>query len=146
MTTNDPGNRPGKPIGDAELETMMESLGVERAPASLRRSLRRIPREEKRRERQWSWPQPRWAMAPAFAVIALLAVGIVVTQPRQASPEEVEQARQDVALAFAYLDKAGTRTGSEIHNVLGGELRHSVTDNISKHFPYTEQSLKEETS
>ena len=131
---------------DSELASMMQGLGIEKAPASLRRRLKRIPREEKRPERQSWWQTPRWVMAPAMAAVALLAVGIVLMQPSRPTAEEIEQARHDVALAFAYLDRAGLRAGNEIHEVLGGELQRSVTQNISKHIPYTEQSRKEETT
>jgi hypothetical protein len=88
-------------------------------------------------------------LAPALAA-ALLAVGVVLTLPRQPSEAEVLQARQELALAFHYIDKAGAITGQEIQAVLGGklreELRDPVKDNLSKHFPFTEQSLEEEST
>ena len=134
---------------EAQINAMMEQLTVEKAPASLSRRLQRIPREERRKDNRWSWLMPgqfpRWAMAPAFAAIPLLVLTVVLMQPRQPSPADVEQARQDLAIAFAYLDKVGYRTGSEIQAVLGGELRHSVKDTLSEHIPFTEQSRKEET-
>jgi hypothetical protein len=67
-------------------------------------------------------------------------------QDRGPSADEVEQARQDLAVAFAYLDKAGVRTGNEIQNILGSELRHSVKEPLSEHMPFTEQFRKEETT
>ena len=134
---------------EAQIDAMMEQLTVEKAPASLSRRLKRIPREERRKDNRWSWLMPgqfpRWAMAPAFAAIPLLVLAVVLMQPRQPSPAEVAQARQDLAIAFAYLDKVGYRTGSEIQAALGGELRHSVKDTLSEHIPFTEQSHKEET-
>ena len=131
---------------EAELGAMMKGLGVERAPLSLRRKLRRIPREERRRERQWSWQQPRWVLVPALAAVAVLAVGITVMQPRQPSQAEIEQARQELAVAFAYLDRVGHRTGNEIDSVLGSELRNTVKGNLTKHLLFNERSLKEETT
>ena len=132
---------------EAQIDAMMEQLTVEKAPASLSRRLQRIPREKQRKESWWSWLTPgqfpRWAMAPAFAAIPLLVLAVVLMQPRQPSPADVEQARQDLAIAFAYLDKVGYRTGNEIQAVLGGELRHSVKDTLSEHIPFTEQSRKE---
>ncbi len=137
-------------ITEAELDSLMEQLTIEKAPASLRRRLQRIPREERGRAGFWSWlfPEqfPRWAMAPAFAAVPLLVLAVVLMQPRQPSPTEVEQARQDLAVAFAYMDKVGLRTSSEIKTVLGGELRRGVKDTLSEHIPFTEQSLKEETT
>jgi hypothetical protein len=49
-------------------------------------------------------------------------------------------------VAFTYIDKIGNMTGDRIHSVLGSELRNGVTDNISKHIPFTEQSLKEKNT
>lgn len=135
---------------DAQLDALMEQLTVEKAPASLTRRLKRIPREQGRAGSRWSWlnpPQfPRWAMAPAFAAIPLLVVAVMLMQPRQPSAAEVEQARQDLIVAFAYMDKVGVRTGSEIQTILGSELRRGVKDTLSEHLPFTEQSLKEETT
>mgnify|MGYP001815155920 CR=1 FL=1 len=146
MTHDERKDRPRENEPDLQLAAMLEQLSIEKAPASLRRKLRRIPREERRRNWQWAWQPPRWALAPALAVVPLLVVGIVMMQPRQPSQAEIEQARYDLTVAFAYLDKVGNRTGSEIQSVLGAELRHSVTDNLSKHMPFTEQSRKEETT
>ena len=137
-------------IAEAELDSLMEQLTIEKAPASLRRRLQRIPREERGRAGFWSWlfPEqfPRWAMAPAFAAVPLLVLAVVLMQPRQPSAADVEQARQDLAVAFSYMDKVGLRAGSEIKTVLGGELRRGVKGPLSEHIPFTEQSLKEETT
>lgn len=139
---------------ETQIDRMMEQLTIEKAPATLSARLNRIPDEEGRkgraRKQRWSWlragPLPRWALAPAFAAVPLLVVAVILMQPQQPSAAEVEQARQDLAIAFAYLDKVGYRTGSEIQTVLGSELRHSVKDTLSEHIPFTEQSLKEETT
>ncbi|MFB3078092.1 MAG: hypothetical protein ACE1Y4_08785, partial [Lysobacterales bacterium] len=88
----------------------------------------------------------RWVMTAAVASIALLATSLVLMQPRQPSQADVEQARQDLAVAFNYIDKIGNRTGDRIHSVLALQLHKGVTGNISKHFPFTEQSLKEENT
>jgi hypothetical protein len=124
-----------------ELQRGMEQLRIEKAPASLQRKLRQIPASERPVRLR-----PRWMMAGALAVVPLLVIGIALLQPRQPSAAEVEQARIDLAVAFAYLDKVGDRAGNHIHDVVGRELRSSVKDNISKHFPYTEQSRREEST
>jgi hypothetical protein len=144
-------DRPGDiEAWEAKIDAVMEQLTIEKAPASLSRRLQRIPRDERRKDNRWSWLMPgqfpRWAMAPAFAAVPLLVLAVVLMQPRQPSPADVEQARQDLAIAFAYIDKVGYRTGNEIQTVIGDELRHSVKDNLSKHIPFTEQSRKEETT
>lgn len=135
---------------EAQIDALMAQLTIEKAPASLSRRLQRIPAEQKKSSKGWSWlfpgQFPRWAMAPAFAAVPLLVLVVVMMQPTRPSAAEVEQARQDLAVAFAYLDKVGYRTGNEIQTVLGGELRHSVKGPLSEHIPFTEQSLEEETT
>ena len=136
---------------EAPLDSLLEQLEVESAPASLTSRLYRIPEEESSKGWKWPWqwnfnPAPRWVMAPALAAVPLLVIGLVLMQPQQPSKADVEQARQDLAIAFAYLDKAGLRAGEEIQSVLGEELRHSVKEPLSRHLPYTEQFRKEETS
>jgi hypothetical protein len=135
---------------DRELDALFAELDVERAPPGLTRRLYRIPQEEQGRQ-SWlqrllaSGPRPRWVLVPALAA-AVLALGVILMLPRQPSQEEILQARHDLGVAFSYIDKAGVLTGQEIQSVLGGELRHTVKDNLSKHIPFTEQSHKEKTS
>jgi hypothetical protein len=138
---------------EAQLDRLFRQLGVEKAPRRLTERLHCIPREQ---GFEPGWRRllrpaavPRWVLAPALAA-ALLAVGVVLTLPRQPSEAEVLQARQELALAFRYIDKAGAITGQEIQAVLGGKLREGlrdpVKDNLSKHIPFTEQSLEEEST
>jgi len=139
---------------DTQIEKTLKQLTVEKAPASLTLRLNRIPEEETRKERlkgqRRSWLKtglfPRWALVPVFAAVPLVVVVVMLMQPRQPSPAEVEQARRDLVVAFTYLDKAGLMAGDEIKNVLGAELRHSVKDPFSEYMPFTKQSLKEEST
>ena len=124
-----------------QLQRSMDSIAVEQAPASLRRKLRNIPRNNRQ-----SRPPYRWVMATAMASIALLAISLVLIQPRQPSQADVEQARQDLAVAFNYIDKIGHRTGDRIFGVLAAQLHNGVTGNLSKHIPFTEQSRKEKNT
>ncbi len=121
-----------------QLQNSMESVGIEQAPASLRRKLRAIPRNT----RQYQWSR-RWTLT---ASIPLLVVILLLLQPQQPSRAEVEQARQDLAVAFTYIDKVGLMTGERIQQLLGSELRRDVTGNISKYIPFTEQSRKEKNT
>lgn len=138
---------------EQQLDSLVRQLGVEKAPRSLTRRLHRIPREQ---GYEPGWRRllrpaatPRWVLAPALAA-ALLAVGVVLMLPRQPSEAEVLQARQELALAFRFIDKAGVITGQEIQAVLGDKLRERlrdpVKDNLSKHIPFTEPSLEEEST
>ena len=143
------GSKQAETLRERQLDELLEQLEIEQAPPSLTRRLYRIPRDEGGRQGWWRWPlpglSPRWVLAPALAA-ALLAVGVVLMLPRQPSQEEIFQAQQELAVAFSYIGRAGVLTGQEIQSVLGGELRHTVKDNLSKHIPFTEQSRKEETT
>jgi hypothetical protein len=162
MTHDGRIDRPDQETGSAEQETLLdrqldalfEQIEIEKAPASLTRRLHRIPQEQRDRAEWWKRllspvQAPRWVLVPALAA-ALLVVGVFLTVPRQPSQDEIFQARQDLAVAFSYIDKAGALTGREIRSALGGELRDELRDpvkeNLSKHIPFTEQSRKEDTT
>jgi hypothetical protein len=158
MTRDDRNERPGTAAGgnqsaadlEGQLDRLFEQISIERAPASLRRRLRRIPGEEQPRESWWKRllappPGPRWALVPALAV-TVLAVGVVLVMPRQPSQEDVLLARQELAVAFSYIEQAGLATSREIQSVLDEGLRHPVKGNLSEHMPFTKLPYKEETS
>ena len=147
------GPQPESPL-DRQLDALFAEIGIEKAPSSLTRRLQRIPVEHQPRGGWWKRllqpaQAPRWVLVPALAA-ALLVVGVFLTVPRQPSHEEIFQARQELAVAFSYIDKAGALTGREIRSALGGELREELRDpvkeNLSKHIPFTEQSRKEDTT
>lgn len=158
MTHNGGNDRPDVESGgsqsesnlDRQLEGLFQRLSVEKAPASLRRRLRRIPSEEAERTSWWRRllapnAEPRWVLVPALAV-SLLVVGVVLVMPRQPSQADVLQARQDLALAFRYIEQTGLATSEEIQTVLGEGLRHPVKDNLLEHILFTEKFRKEESS
>jgi len=124
-----------------QLQRGMDQLEIDRAPASLRRKLRRIPRSH----RHIHWPRRR-VMAAALAAVPLLTIGLLLVQPHPPSQADVEQARQDLAVAFSYIDKVGDRAGDRIYRVLGSELHHSVSKNISRHIPYPKHFRKDKQS
>lgn len=116
-----------------QLQRAMEHVRLEKAPASLTRRLKRIPREHRP-----LFLQPRWAAA--FAIVPLLVIGVALmrTQQLPAPPPEmpefseaqIEQARQDLAVAFAYMDKVGDRTTNVIEAQVGGEMSRVVAGSI----------------
>ena len=120
-----------------QLQRAMEHAGIERAPASLRKRLRRIPREQRP-----AWQQPRWAMA--LAAVPLVVLTVMLTQPRGPSPEEVQQARQELAVAFAYIGKVGNRTSSQLESQLGNEFGHNVAEKVIENVPGLIPEQKEE--
>jgi L-lactate permease len=118
-----------------QLQRAMEHVSVERAPASLRKSLRKIPRQH--------GPiilQPRWAMA--FAIVPLLIISVfllsfqqpatITTTPVNSETVKLEQARQDLAVAFAYIEQVSGVTSNRIETELGGEMSDAVAGSIFK--------------
>ena len=124
-----------------ELQRDMDRLGIETAPKSLRKKLRRIPREQRT-----GWRPQRWVLATTMAAVPVLVMAITMMLPQQPSAAEIEQARQDLAIAFTYIERVGSRTGIILDDVLETELQDTVTDNISKHIPYIEPSQEEKNS
>lgn len=131
-----------------QLQRLMSTLPVERAPDSLREKLRRIPAEQESialvenghrarvrkaaqqaeaGRRRWFAFDPRWAMALA-AVPLVVVIGMQFSGPRAPSEAELAQARQDLALAFSYLQKASEVTGREIEQSIGTGMRDPVTE------------------
>jgi len=140
-----------------QLQKGMDQLALEKAPASLRRKLRRIPHEHKAAPRRPLLALPRWVLAGSLASLALIAVVLVLRPPagqavtatgpvvKQTAGESAQaaQARRELAIAFYYFDKVGSRVGRQIHQELNEELSAPIKENLSKHLPYTGQAYKE---
>jgi len=112
-----------------QLQQAMDAIKVERAPRSLTKKLNAIPRKESGTP-LFGFLQPRWAMA--LAAIPLVLFSISVMQPETPSEADIAQARQELAIAFAYLDKAGAITGREIESTVGDTMAEAVTDSVQK--------------
>jgi len=123
-----------------QLQQAMDSIRVERAPDSLRKRLRAIPREH-RPESTFRWLQPRWAMA--LAVIPLVIIAVSMMQPDKPSASEVAKARQELAIAFAYLDKAAAITSREIETTVGQTMADAVTDSVDRAIKTQSSDAKE---
>jgi hypothetical protein len=137
-----------------QLQKSMDELRPERAPASLRRKLRRIPRQQTLASRKPWLGLPGSAPAGAMAAVVLIALVVLIGRPggmglqpgaarSGANMARVEQTRRDLATAFHYLDKVGLRVGREIRQDLNDELSAPIKDSIYKHLPYTGQGQKE---
>jgi ferric-dicitrate binding protein FerR (iron transport regulator) len=129
-----------------QLQRAMESLGVERAPRSLRKKLKRVPARENRAGRAGTgfWFRPA---AASFAGAACLAIAMMLARPWEPSPAEVRQAEHELGVAFAYMDSVNELTARRIDSVVSRELRHGVTDVISRHLPsdiYQQSSVRSE--
>ncbi len=112
-----------------QLQQVMDTVHVERAPASLKKRLRAIPREQ-RPKPVFKLLQPRWAAA--LAAIPLVVIAVSLMRPDTPSANEIAQARQEMAIAFAYLDRAGVITGREIGSTVGHTMANAVTGSVNK--------------
>lgn len=112
-----------------QLQQAMEGIKAERAPDSLRKRLKAIPRQN-RRTPMFNLLQPRWAMA--LAAVPLVVITVSLMRPDTPSASEIAQARQEMAIAFAYLDKAGVITGREIESAVGHTMANAVTGSVNK--------------
>jgi anti-sigma factor RsiW len=110
-----------------QLQQAMDSVHVERAPASLTKRLHAIPRQQKPK---FSLLQPRWVTA--FAVIPLVVIAVSLMRPDTPSASDIAQARQEMAMAFAYLDRAGVITGREIESTVGHTMANAVTGSVNR--------------
>ena len=110
-----------------QLQQALATLPRERAPVSLRRKLRRIPAQQRRQERRGAHGF-RWAAA--LAAIPLVLIAVSQLGPREPSEAEIEQARKDLALAFAYLEKASRTTRREIESSIDDGMGDPVTGKV----------------
>jgi len=123
-----------------QLQQAMDAIHVERAPASLTRKLQAIPRKH-RTKPVFSLFQPRWAAA--LAAIPLLVITFSLMQPDTPSASELAQARQELAIAFAYLDKAAVITGREIESTVGHTMANAVTGSVNRTIKSQSLNFKE---
>jgi len=112
-----------------QLQQAMEAVRVERAPASLRKRLREIPRQH-RSAPFFGLLQPRWVMA--FAAIPLVVIAVSLMRPSTPSASEIAEARLELAIAFTYLEKAKVITGREIESSVGQTMADAVTDSVNR--------------
>ncbi len=107
---------------ERELREALAALPQERAPRSLRRSLQRIPASAG--GRYW-WQRPAWAMALVLPLVAIIGL----QQYRLAQQAaEINRARQDLALALSYVEKANAIAAAQIHAALTVGLAEPVAE------------------
>ncbi len=85
--------------------------------------------------------QPRWI--GALAAIPLVVITFALLQPDEPSASEIAKARQELAIAFAYLDKAGAVTGREIEQTVGHTMADAVTGSVNRTIKLQNEVLKE---
>jgi len=123
-----------------QLQQVMDDIPVERAPASLGKRLRAIPREQRRTAGPWLF-QPRWVTALAVVPLAIIALNLM--QPDTPSEGEIAKARQELAIAFAYLDKAGAMTGRGIESTVGDTMSDAITGSVNRAIKLQNENSKE---
>ncbi len=112
-----------------QLQQVMDDIHVERAPESLRKRLHAIPGESRQKSIS-RLLQPRWVAA--LAAIPLVIVIASLLQPDTPTASEIARARQDMVIAFTYLDKAGVMTGREIESTVGQVMANAVTNSVNR--------------
>jgi len=123
-----------------QLQQAIDEVGVERAPPSLTNRLYAIPREQKPK-RMFSLWQPRWLTTMAAIPLAIIVLTLVQTDTPSAT--ELAQARQELALAFAYIEKAGSVTGREIELSVGHTMADAVTGSVNRTIKSQSELYKE---
>ena len=127
-----------------QLQQLMQGLHVEKAPAGLSKRLNAIPREQRpapELKARFGFLQPRWVMALAAVPLAIITLNLV--QPDRPTDSEIAQARQDLAIAFAYLDKAGQFTGREIESTVGDTMSDAIAGSMIRNIKSQKQTSKE---
>lgn len=126
-----------------QLQLAMDDIHVERAPASLRKRLRKIPAAQRsaplfklfqpgRAMVRTGFSSGSWPRLMALAVIPLVVITVSLMPPDTPSEDEIAQARKELAIAFAYLDKAGAITAREIESTVGQTMANAVTGSVNK--------------
>ncbi len=68
----------------------------------------------------------------ALAAIPLVIIAVSLMQPDRTICQEIAEARHELAIAFAYLDKAAIITGREIESTVGQTMADAVTDSVDR--------------
>jgi anti-sigma factor RsiW len=123
-----------------QLQQAMDAVRVERAPTSLRKRLRAVPSEQRNKSYIKIF-QPRWAMALAAIPLAIITVNLM--QPDTPSDEEIAKARQELAIAFAYLDRAAIITGREIESTVGNTMADAISGSVNRTIKFQNIDSKE---
>lgn len=124
-------------IESYELRQVLAAIPLQRAPASLRQKLARIPvehRQKIRPDRFWTaWFRPAWVTALAAIPLLVIALSLrgptepTITEPTTA---QISQAQHELAITFSYLGKVGRKTGLEIGSTMNREMQQTINQNM----------------
>jgi len=153
---NDDAELASRIVDAYQLQQIMAGMPKDRAPASLTKRLLAIPAEQQASTptQRRTWFQPRWAVALAAVPLAIIALNFLqpnmlqpdLMQPREPSAAEIAQARHDLAIAFAYLDKAGRITSREIENQVGDTMTDAIAGSVLKNVKSQYEISKEKNT
>lgn len=119
-------------IESYELRQVLAAIPLQRAPASLRQKLARIPAEQRKQSRP-GWLRPAWVTALAALPVLIIALSLRGPgEPRSAEPTtaQISQAQHELAIAFSYLGKVGRKTGLEIGGTMNREMQQTINQNM----------------
>ncbi len=124
-----------------QLRQVISEMPSDRAPASLRKKLQSIPRQQQIDERP-RFLQLRWGMVMATLLVAVV-ITVSQTGPQEPTDVEIAQARQELNLALTYLAKASRRTRSDIASNLrhgfAGPVRNNTARVIADQFRFNKE-------
>ena len=103
---------------------------VEKVPPALARRIRRLPAQQ-----PYSRPSLlRWTEAVSVAAVVTLSVLVLYqagNRQHAPSPREVEQAREELLVAFSYLEQIGQRTGLRISHEIGDTMSENLLKGVA---------------
>jgi anti-sigma factor RsiW len=115
-------------LADASaLRLAMAAMGTERAPARLRRKLRRIPRDQQSGHTNW-YLRPAWIAGLALVPAVIVLIGPWGGQP--ADTQAIARGRQDLGIALAYLDRTTLRASRQLEATINHTINDPVTRNL----------------
>ena len=120
-------------IDTHQIQNGFDSPGIVKAPESLRKSIRQIPVHYKRVNQ----PLLRWRKFVPIA-LSVIVVVLIVYKPvsDEPTPDEINQAKKDLVIAFNYLYEVGQKTNfimkREIADAMQDALIKGIFYGISK--------------
>lgn len=108
-------------------QNSLERSGIEKAPESLRRRIRAIPVQYERSGRSLLH------LGAIATVVLSIIVGLLVYHgpaPDEPTPEEIDQARRELIIAFNYLEDIGQQTSNYMSREIGGAMEHALIKGI----------------
>ena len=106
----------------------LDDIGIQKAPSQLNQKLYAIADEKPNSKavttkNHWM----RWSAMASAAAVFLLAVLVSPWQNKQPSAEEIEQARNQLAMTFFYLNKAADLTRQQTQQTIANSVHTAMT-------------------